>query len=165
MIRPVLILSAFLLIAPAFLAGQSSVHVEPSDLHGPRPLAPETQTGVIHDYLDAWSSLSAALEENRADLLNRDFVGVARNKLAQTMQEQVQAQLRTHYRVRSHDIRIVFYSPEGLSIELVDNIEYDEELFDHDQLVTTQPIRARYVAVLTPSEVRWRVRVLQSEAQ
>jgi hypothetical protein len=31
--------------------------------------------------------------------------------------------------------------------------------------VTTQHVRARYVAVLTPTEVRWKVRVFQAEPE
>jgi len=31
--------------------------------------------------------------------------------------------------------------------------------------LTTQHVRARYVAVLTPTEVRWKVRVFQAEPE
>jgi hypothetical protein len=98
-------------------------------------------------------------------LLSQDFVGTARDKFAQTIEEQAKLGIRTRYQERSHDIRIVFYSPDGLSIQLVDNIEYQVQLLDHEKTQTTQVIRARYVAVLTPAEVRWRVRVLQTDSQ
>jgi hypothetical protein len=58
----------------------------------------------------------------------------------------------------------VFYSPEGLSIELIDTADYDVELTDGNQAVTIEPAHARYIVVLTPSEVRWRVRVLQADS-
>jgi hypothetical protein len=50
-----------------------------------------------------------------------------------------------------------------LSIELTDTVEYDVQLLDHDKSQATQRVRARYIVVLTPAELRWRVRVLQAE--
>jgi hypothetical protein len=52
---------------------------------------------------------------------------------------------------------------KGLANKLIDNIEYDkydEQLIGHYKVQTIQPVRARYVAVLTPAEVRWSARVL-----
>jgi hypothetical protein len=49
-----------------------------------------------------------------------------------------------------------------LSIELTDTVEYDVQLIDHDKVISTQHESARYLVVLAPSEVRWRVRVFQS---
>jgi hypothetical protein len=46
---------------------------------------------------------------------------------------------------------------------LLDTVEYDLQVLDHDKLQTTQHIRARYVAVLTPTEVRWKVRFFQAK--
>ena len=152
-----------LLAAGGVAAGQASVQVEPSHLQGPRPLAQQTESAVIHDYVQAWESLSAAADQNRPDLLDGDFVGIAQTKLAAAVSQEAKLGLRTRYQVRSHDIKIIFYSPEGLSIQLVDNIEYDEQLLDHGKVVAVQPVHARYVAVLTPTDVRWKVRVLQSE--
>jgi hypothetical protein len=146
-------------------ADQSAVRVEPTNLHGPRPLVKQTETAVIRDYLQAWQSVSAALEQNRADLLDRDFVGAAKDKLTDTIQEQARLGLSTRYQDRSHDLQIVYYSPEGLSIQLIDNVEYDVEILDHDKIQTTQRVRARYIVVLTPAEVRWRVRVFQGQPE
>ena len=70
--------------------------------------------------------------------------------------------METSYRDLSHDLQVVFYSPEGLSIQVLDNVEYDVEVRDHGKTVGTQHIRARYVAVLTPTESKWKVRVFQS---
>lgn len=106
--------------------------------------------------------MKAALAQNRADLLSPDFVGGALDKLTSTVHSQIKAGIHTRYVDRSHDLQIVFYSPEGLSIQLVDNVEYDEQVYNGDTLLASQPVSARYIAVLTPSEVRWRVRVLQA---
>jgi hypothetical protein len=144
---------------------QTVIRVEPSNLHGPRPLDKRTETAAIQDYLQAWEALRSALQQNRADLLDADFVGTAKDKLAGTIQEQARLGMLTRYQDRAHDIKVTFYSPEGLSIQLVDNVEYDVQVLDHDKVQGTERVHAHYVAVLTPSEVRWRVRILQAEPQ
>jgi hypothetical protein len=146
-------------------AAQSTVRVEPTKLQGPRTLEDQTQAAVIRDYLKSWQSLSTALDHNNAEVLNADFVGTAKDKLTHTIQEQKALGIRTRYEDRAHDLHIVFYSPEGLSIELTDNVEYDVQLIDHDKPTATQHVRARYVVVLTPAEVRWRVRVFQADIE
>jgi hypothetical protein len=146
-------------------ANQPSVRVEPSHLEGPRQLAPQTAAAVVRDYLESWQGMAAALEQNSADLLDENFVGSAHDKLADTIHQQAAMGIHTRYQDLSHDLQIVFYSPEGLSIQLVDNVEYDEQVFLADKTLATKRMRARYVVVLTPSEVRWRVRVLQADRE
>jgi hypothetical protein len=146
-------------------ADQPAVRVEPTNSPGPRTLEKQTETAVIRDYLQAWRSLSGALEQNRADLLDADFVGVAKDKLAGTIREQAKLGIQTHYQDTAHDLQLTFYSPEGLSIQLVDTVEYDVQIVDHEKAVTTQHVRARCIAVLTPTEVRWKVRVFQAEPE
>jgi hypothetical protein len=163
MLKSILILSAMLSTAAGMAAAQATVRVEPASLEGPRPLADQTAKAAIRDYIESWQSLSAAFENNRAGLLNADFVGDAKDKLTETIQEQAKLGIRTHYEDQTHDVQIVFYSPEGLSIELTDTVEYDVQLLDHDKSQATQRVRARYIVVLTPAELRWRVRVLQAE--
>ena len=160
-----MVILAVLTMPVTLRADQPSVQVEPPNLHGPRPLQDETATAVIRDYLQSWQSLRAALEQNRSELLDQDFVGTARDKLTDTTKEQAALGIHTRYQDRSHDLQIVFYSPDGLSIQLIDNVEYDEQIFDHQKLVTTQRVHARYVVVLTPAETRWRVRIFQTEAE
>jgi hypothetical protein len=140
---------------------QPAVRVEPTDSVGPRTLEKQTEVAVVRDYLQAWGGLSAALEQNRPDLLDPRFVGEAKEKLADTIREQARMGIRTRYRDAAHDLQLVFYSPEGLSVQLLDTVEYDVQILDHEKIQTTQHVRARYVAVLTPTEVRWKVRVFQ----
>jgi hypothetical protein len=163
--RSWLTLCAFLAATSGYVAAQPDVRVEPSHLEGPRTLQQQTADATIRDYLEAWRSMGAALGQNRVDLLNADFVGTARSELADTIQQQAALGIRTLYQDRSHDIQIVFYSPEGLSIELTDTVEYDVQISDHDKPQTSQRVRARYLAILTPSEVSWRVRVLQASPE
>jgi hypothetical protein len=147
----------------ALCAGQADVRVEPTHLQSPRPLQEQTQSAAIRDYLQGWKTLTAALEHNDAGVLDRDFVGTARDKLAEAVQQQAAAGIHTRYQDKSHDIQIVFYSPEGLSIELTDDVQYDVQILEHDKVQTTQQVHAHYIVVLTPAEVRWRVRVFQAQ--
>jgi len=158
------LLAAVPLLAALFLsaAGQPSVRVAPMDSVGPRPVEKQTQSSIVRDYLQAWQTLGDALGQNRADLLDAYFVGVAKEKLADTIREQQNLGIETAYRDQSHDLQVVFYSPEGLSIQLLDNVEYDVEVRDHGKVVGTQHVRTHYVAVLTPTESRWKVRVFQN---
>jgi hypothetical protein len=141
---------------------QPMVRVAPMDSVGPRPVEQQTQSSVVRDYLQAWQTLDAAMNQNQPELLDAYFVGIARDKLSDTIREQKNLKIETAYHVRSHDVQVVFYSPEGLSIQLVDNIEYDQEIRDRGKTVGSQHVRTRYIAVLTPTESKWKVRVLQS---
>jgi len=159
------LLCAVLISASMAARAQATVRVEPTHLDGPRPLQAETREAVIRDYLQSWRSLRAALGQNRADLLNANFVGVAKDRLAATIRQQANLGIRTLYRDRSHDIEVVFYSPDGSAIELSDTAEYDMQVAVHDKIQATQTVRSRYLVLLTPSEVRWRVRVFQAETE
>jgi len=163
--KPLLLLCAFFSTVACLGAAQATVRVEPANLRGPRVLEEQTSAAAIRDYLQSWQSLSAALDQNRADLLDADFVGTAKDKLTDTIREQTSYGIRTRYVDIAHDLQIVFYSPEGLSIELIDKVKYDMELLHKNRLTTKQQMTARYIVVLTPTEVRWRVRVFQAVAE
>ena len=160
----ILAISALLAAGSFFSTAQSSVHVSPEHFQGPRTMEDQTRNAVIRDYLRSWQAMRDAFEQNRPDLLDRDFVGLAKDELAGTIQQQVQLGIQTRYEERSHDLQLLFYSPEGLSIELADNVEYDVKVFDHKHSQAIQRVHARFLVVLTPSESRWLVRVFQALA-
>jgi hypothetical protein len=162
MLRSPLIRCVFFATVSTVALAQATVRVEPANLQGPRPLPEQTGAAAIRDYIESWQNLNAAFEQNRTDLLDQAFVGTARDKLAQTIQQQAALGIRTRYQDRSHDIQIVFYSPDGLSIEMIDTAKYDVQILDRGGVKTTQHLNARYVIVMTPAEVRWRVRVFQA---
>jgi len=144
-------------------AAQADVRVEPAQLQGPRPLEEQTKNAAVRNYLQAWETVRTALDRNDIGPLDRDFTGTARDKLGETVQQQAAAGIHTRYQDKSHDIRIVFYSPDGLSLELTDDVQYDVQMLERDKQLTTQQVHAHYVVVLTPAEVRWRVRVFQAQ--
>lgn len=162
MLKSLVVLISIAAMPLALWGGEASVQVEPPKVNGPRPLAQQTATSAVRDYIQSWQAMKSALEQNRASLLDPDFVGTARDKLAATIREQQKAGIHTRYKDRSHKVQIIFYSPEGLSIQLVDNVQYDEQVIQNGKIMAAQPMRARYIVVLTPAEVRWRVRIFQA---
>ncbi len=152
-----------LLFVAASASEPASVQVQPSASVGPRQLEKATEKSVVRDYLKSWQTLAAAMESNNPDLLDAYFVGVAREKLANTVREQRKLGIDTRYHDHAHDIQITFYSPEGLSLQLVDTVDYDVQVIDHGNTQPAQQLRARYVAVLTPTEMKWKVRIFQAE--
>src|SRR5580692_10165633 len=145
MTRFALIIVAVLGAAGAMAAAQATLRVEESHLDGPRALEDRTAKAAVQDYVESWQTLRTALDQNRIDVLDRDFVGNAKEKLTETIRQQVKTGLHTRYQDRSHDVQIVFYSPEGLSIELTDKVEYEEQILDKEKVVATRPVSAHYV--------------------
>jgi len=164
MINPAVLISCALLMSAPTLADEPSVHVQPPQLQGSRPLEKQTEASVIRDYLQSWRSMRQALDENQAADLDPDFIGAARDRLGETIAAQTRSGIHSRYQDRSHDLQIVFYSPEGLSIQMTDNVEYEQQVLDKDKVLATKVIHQRYIVVLTPSEVRWQVRILQAAA-
>jgi hypothetical protein len=165
MLRALFVSLTLLASGPAFAADQPDIRVEPPNLSGSQHLQDQTAKAVIQNYLESWKTFSAAFEQNRPDLLDRDFVGSAKDKLASAIHQQSSLGMTTRYRDRSHDLQVLFYSPEGLSIELADNVEYDVEILINRKLAAVQQVHARYIVVLTPAELRWRVRVFQANTE
>jgi len=164
-LNSLILASAFGAAVAAFGADQASVRVEPSKLQGPRELQQQTAKAVIQDYLDSWVALNKAMSQNQPDLLEKGFIGAAQDTLAATIKQQQSNDIRTVYQDKSHDVKILFYSPDGLSIELTDAVQYDVQLFDHDKAIGSAQVRTQYIVVLTPTEVRWRVRIFQAQPQ
>lgn len=156
------VISCALAIPMTMWAENPRVQVEPPNLQGSRPVEKQTEKAVIRDYLQSWQSLRSAMLQNRAALLNPDFAGTAMDKLADTIQQQGKLGLRTRYQDQSHHLQIVFYSPEGLSLQMIDTVEYDEQVLNQDKVLTTQHLSARYIVVMTPAEARWQVRIFQA---
>jgi hypothetical protein len=109
--------------------------------------------------------MGTAFDQNRPDVLQPYFVGVARDQLSNTIRDQQALGIQTLYRDQSHDIRVLFYSPEGLSIQLVDTVDLEVEVRDNGRTVGTQHVRTTYMVLLTPTESKWKVRIFQSGGQ
>jgi hypothetical protein len=165
LIRRILTAACALALPLALSAQDASVQVQPPDLQGSRQLEPLTATSVVRDYLESWKSFRAALDQNSPQLLDQDFVGTALTRLSHTIAEQSKLGLHTRYTDRAHHLQIVFYSPDGMSIQLVDRVDYDEQVMQGNTVLATQPVHARYLVVLTPSQTRWQVRIFQASTK
>ena len=155
------LLASFLFLGATLPA----VHVAPMDSVGPRQVEQQTRAAIVRDYLHAWQCMNSALEHNQADSLDPCFVGQAKDTLTQTIRQQQSLGIQTSYRDRSHDLRVVFYSPEGLSIQLLDDAEYEVDVQQHGKSLGLQRVKAQYVVVLTPTESQWKVRIFQGESE
>lgn len=156
------LISTLLLPLAAYAADTPSVSVDPTVPQTPRPMESQTKAAVVRDYLQSWKSLQAAFAQNRTDVLHVDFVGDALKDLDSTIRAQSALGITTRYNDLSHHLQITYYSPEGLSIELIDRVTYTLQVFDHGRLVAERQEHARYIAVMTPSQVRWRTRIFES---
>ena len=119
-------LLCFAILSAGAVSGSTQipqVRVEPAIPSVSSNIQEQTRDAVIRDYLHSWRTMSAAFEQNRAVLLEAEFVGVAKEKMTDAILQQARLGIRTRYAVRSHDLQLTFFSPEGLSVELTDNIE------------------------------------------
>lgn len=160
--RKLALISTLLLPLAAFAADAPSVYVDPAVPQTPRPMERQTKEAVVRDYLQSWKALQSAFEQNRTDLLNADFVGGALKTLDNTIRAQSALGITTRYDGLSHRLQIVYYSPEGLSIELIDTVSYTVRVFDHGRPIAKRQEHARYIVVMTPSQVRWRTRIFEA---
>ncbi|MGZ4835276.1 MAG: hypothetical protein ACXVZZ_06545 [Terriglobales bacterium] len=132
-----------------------------SDNAAGRPVEELTRKSVARDYAKAWRSLAEAMEQNRASVIDNDFVGVAAEKFAAAVSDQARAGLHTRLVDHGHKLDALFYSPEGLSIELRDTAQLERQVLDGDKVIHSEQVTAHYISLMTPTEVRWKVRLLQ----
>jgi len=128
----------------------------------PRQVEDATVQAIQRDYGRAWQTLSQALSENRANLLNSSFVGIANDKLTRAVNEQRKEGLRRKYIDKSHKVEIVFYSAEGSALQLRDTVQIEIQLLDGDKVVHTENATRHYIALMTPTENSWKVRVFEA---
>lgn len=121
-----------------------------------------TKKAVARDYASAWCTLAQALNNNDAGVLEDDFVGIAQEKLEKLVTEQSKAGLRTRYIDHGHKLDVLFYSPEGSSIQVRDTARLEIQVLDGDKLIHSEQATLHYISLLTPTEVRWKVRLLQA---
>jgi hypothetical protein len=126
-----------------------------------RTVEEQTKKSVARDYARAWRTLAEAMEQNRADLIDSDFIGIAEEKFAGAVADQAKAGLRTRYIDHGHKLDVLFYSPEGLSIELRDTAQLERQVLEGDKVIHSDNLTRHYIALMTPTEVRWKVRLLQ----
>ncbi len=128
----------------------------------PRAIEDTTQQAVARDYAKAWQALAAAREQNRTDLLEAAFVGVAKNQAEQAVRDQQKSDIRVRYVDHGHKLQALFYSPEGSAMQLRDTANLEMQLLDGNTVVSSKQLTVNYLTVMTVAEDRWKVRVLQA---
>lgn len=162
-----LLLGLALLLLPkcitsiVFAASQPVISVNTENA-GPRQVEETTQRAVARDYAAAWKAMAEALNQNRSDLLELNFIGTANDKLSSTIAEQRKSGLHQHIVTKGHNVDAVFYSPEGSAMELHDTAQVQRQLMDGSKVVHTEEATVHYVVLLTAAENSWKVRVLEA---
>jgi hypothetical protein len=128
---------------------------------GPRSVEDATQKAVERDYAAAWQAMTQALDQNRPDLLDANFIGTASDKLNETIQQQKKAGLHRRYTDLGHKVQAIFYSTEGSAMELHDAARLRIELLDGDKIVSSEDVTVHYVTLMTAAENSWKVRLLE----
>jgi len=121
-----------------------------------------TKQSIARAYASAWQSLVRSLSENRADVIDSAFIGAARDQFVEAVQQQNAHGLRRRYVDYGHKVDVLSYSPEGGSVQLRDRADLEVQLLDGDSVIYRERQTLNYIALLTPTEVTWKVRLLQA---
>lgn len=132
-----------------------------ADNAGPHEMQDTTRTSITNSYARAWESMANALSANRADVLDKAFLGTARDNLAQRIADQKANGMTTRVIDRGHKVDVLFYSPDGLSMQLRDTAQVEMQVLDGDKVVHSETGTRHYIVLMTPTEVTWKVRILQ----
>jgi hypothetical protein len=129
---------------------------------GPRQIEELTNRSVPRDYALAWQSLAQALEQNRPDLLDAYFTGLAKEQLTQRINQQRTNGIRLRYEDHGHKLEGLFYSPAGDAMQLRDRAEFEIETLDGDKVIDSEHSSFNYMVLMTPGADRWLIRDLES---
>jgi hypothetical protein len=128
---------------------------------GPRVIEDLTRKSVARDYANAWSSMSEALSQNRADLLNAYFTGFAKDDLSKMVHDQKRTGIRIVYHDLGHHLDALFYSPAGDAMQLRDIARVEIEIMDGGKVLSREQANLQYMVLMTPGADRWLVRDLE----
>lgn len=127
----------------------------------PRQVEDSTVQAIERDYGAAWKSLAQAVDENRPELLG-GFVGAAKEQATQLIASQKKDGLHQRYVDHGHKAQVAFYSVDGSSILMHDTAQLEIQQLDGSNVVHSEQVTVHYLALLTPAENSWKVRVLES---
>lgn len=128
----------------------------------PRSLEAATAASVQRNYAHAWQAIAAAMEQNQSQLLNADFVGIAKDQLAQAIDEQGKRGLKRRYIDHGHQVEVVFYSPDGSAVELHDDARLEIQYLDGNKIVHSEQGTFHFLVLMTAAEASWKVRLLEN---
>lgn len=128
----------------------------------PRPIEDRTSEVIPRDYAHAWQTMIAALEQNRSNLLDSYFTGLAKDNLAKLIAEQKRTGVRVRYVDHGHKLEALFYAPAGDAMQLRDQARLEVAILDGSKVIHSEQISQSYLVLMTPGADRWLVRDLES---
>jgi hypothetical protein len=131
---------------------------------GAREVEDQTQNAIKREYAAAWKNMAEAVEQNRVDLVDQNFVGAERDRLRRQIEQQRKNGMSSQLKDISHKVEFAFYSPEGTAIELRDTVELEQQTLDGSKQVHSESTTQKYIVIFTLVEDRWKVRTLQQVA-
>jgi hypothetical protein len=156
-------LSLFACIAAASLFAQAPPAVKLTvESVSPRSVEPRTEQSLVRDYTAAWKSLADASESNTPALLNAYFTGAARTNFGREVTGQQKTGTHIRYLNQVHNLKAVFYAPEGDVMQLQDSAEYQMQIVSGDKVIHDEHVVVQYVVLMTPGADRWMVRQVQA---
>jgi len=150
---------SMLMGAPAGAQQLPDVHLDAQGL-APRSIEELTGTNVARHYALAWRDLEDALETNRADRLDEEFTGFAKDRFRQRISDQKQTGVHVQVVDHGHRLKAFFYSSDGAAMLLVDQADLEIKIFDGDKLLDAQRAPRQFNVLVTPGADRWYVRSL-----
>jgi hypothetical protein len=127
----------------------------------PREVEETTRAAIQREYGSAWAAMTKSLAENFDAGIGASFVGAARDTLLSQLDQQKHNNLSTRIIDRGHKLDVVFYSPEGSAMQLRDTAQLEKQYLSGSSVVHSESITARYVVLMSVTEDRWKVRLLQ----
>lgn len=156
-------LSLFLYVATASLFAQAPPVVKLTvQSVSPRAVEPRTEQSLVRDYTAAWKSLADASENNAPALLDGYFTGAARTNFGREITDQQKIATHIRYLNQTHNLKAVFYAPEGDVMQLQDSAEYQLQIVSGDKVIHDEHVVVQYVVLMTPGADRWMVRQIQA---
>lgn len=145
--------------APAQTTPEVKLTVETAS---PRAVEPLTEHSIARDYAAAWKTLDQASEEDSPAAIDAYFVGDANSVFHRAIAGQQSSGVKVRYLNQVHNLKAVFYAPEGDVMELQDAAEYQLQILSDGKVIHDEHVVAQYVVLMTPAADRWVVRQLQS---
>jgi len=149
--------------APRVSADNTLPHVELNANNlGPRPIEDLTHQVVARDYANAWQTMAEALKQNRRDLLDGYYTGLAKEKLTKLIADQVKTGVRIEYTDHGHTLEGLFYAPGGDAMQLRDRARLEIQIMDGDKVIHSEQVSQSYMVLMTPGADRWLIRDLET---
>jgi hypothetical protein len=158
-----LTLTVFAALSVSFSIAQTQPEVKLSvESATPRTVESRTEQSLVRDYTAAWKSLAEASEKSSPELLNAYFAGGAKTTFARELTDQQKTGTHVRYLNQIHNLKAVFYAPEGDVMQLQDSAEYQMQVVSGDKVIHDEHVVVQYIVLMTPGADRWMVRQLQA---